>query len=164
MIAWQLSLVHTVPVFSPGGATVWTPGPAGKHRIESGYTVLNRRSPGCGPDGLKNKTTGAHRDAIQHRLIPVHRRSSSGMNRFSTVRPAGDTVANRHELCPRWRYGDSRLGHWVSRRRAGVVPVLADRTTVWPGGSRWMSVKLRWSYCMTTEQPGGPGLKYRNSI
>ena len=47
-----LSLVHTVPVFSPGGATMWPrePGPhrsdAGKHRIESGYTFLNRNSPG----------------------------------------------------------------------------------------------------------------------
>jgi len=42
------------------------PGPrrsdAGKHRIESGYTVSNRRSPGCGPGGFKFfKTSGTHR-------------------------------------------------------------------------------------------------------
>lgn len=37
---------------------------ASKHRIESGYTVLNRRSPGCGPGGFKIfKTSGTHRDA-----------------------------------------------------------------------------------------------------
>jgi len=127
---------------------------AGKHRIESGYTVLNRRSPGCGPGGFKNfKTSGTHRDARaekQRRLIPGHHRSSSGMNRISTVGPPGETVANRHELCPRWSYGDSRLGHGVSRRRAGVAPILAGRTTVWHGSSRWMPVKLRWSCGMTT--------------
>jgi len=37
--------VHTVPVFSH-------PSDADKHRIESGYTVLNRRSPGSGPGGF----------------------------------------------------------------------------------------------------------------
>ena len=117
------------------------PGPhrsdAGEHRFESGYTVLNRRSPGNGP-GCFNifKTTGAHRGAKQRRLSPGHHRNSSDMNRISTVRPPGDTVANRHELCP-WRgYGDSRLSHGVSRRRAGVAPTLAGRTTVCNGGSR----------------------------
>jgi len=55
-----LSLVHAVPDFSPGVATVWTPGPtgttpysgAGKHRFKSGYTVLNQCSPGSGPGGF----------------------------------------------------------------------------------------------------------------
>jgi len=104
---------------------------AGKHRIESGCTVLNRRPPGCGPGGFKFfKTSGTHRAEKQRRLIPGHHRSSSGMNRNSTVKPPGETVANRHELCPRWRYSDSRLGHGVSRRRAGVAPTLAGRTTV----------------------------------
>ena len=53
----RLSLVHTVPVVNPSGATVWTPGPhrsdAGKDRIESGYTVFNLRSPGSGPGSFK---------------------------------------------------------------------------------------------------------------
>jgi len=44
------------------------PGPhrsdADKHRIESGYTVMNRRSPGRSPGGFKKfKRTGTHRDA-----------------------------------------------------------------------------------------------------
>jgi len=78
------------------------------------------------PPGL----TATHRAARQRRLIPGHHRRSSGMNRISTVRPPGETVANQQELCPRWRYGDSQLGHGVSRRRAGVAPTLAGRTTV----------------------------------
>jgi len=94
---------------------------AGKHRIKSGYTVLNRRSPGSGPGGFiffkQLGFTGTHRAAKQRRLFPGHHRSSSGLNRIFTVRPPGETVANQHELCPRWRYGDSRLGHGVSRRR-----------------------------------------------
>jgi len=83
------------------------PGPhrsdAGKHRIESVYTVKPvftgkwsrwfQKQPGL---------TGTHRGAKQRRLSPWHHRSSSGMNRISTVRPPGDTVANRHELCQRW--------------------------------------------------------------
>ena len=45
---------------------------AGRHRIESGYTVLNRRSPGSGPGDFKSfKTTGAHRDAGLVRGITV---------------------------------------------------------------------------------------------
>jgi len=60
------------------------------------------------------KTTRTHRVAKQ-RLFPGHHRSSSGMNHISTVRPSGKTVANRHKLCPWWRYGDSRLGHGVSQ-------------------------------------------------
>jgi len=98
------------------------------------------------PPGL----TGTHLAEKQRRLVPGHHRSSSGMTRISTVRPQGETVANRHELCPRWRYGNSRLGHGVSRRRAGVVPTLVGRTTFWHGSSRWMPVKLRWIYGMTT--------------
>jgi len=154
----NLSLFHTVPVFSPGGATVWTPGPTGAHRDHTvatpASTALNRDTP-C--------WTGVHREVVpvvsnflkqpkknkKRRPIPGHHRSSSGINRISTVRPPGDTVANRHELCLRWRYGDSRLSHGVSRRRANIAPVLAGRTTVCNGGSRWMPVKLRWSYGMT---------------
>ena len=52
------------------------PGPrrsdAGKNRIESGYTVLNRRSPGCGPGGFKIfKTSGTHRDASGRKTTPA---------------------------------------------------------------------------------------------
>jgi len=97
------------------------------------------------PPGL----TGTYRAAKQRRLIPGRHRSSSGTNRISTVRPPGETVANRHELCPRWRYGDSRLGHGVLRRRSSVAPTLAGQTTVWHGSSRRLPVKLRWSYGMT---------------
>jgi len=68
-----VSLVHTVPDFSPGVATVWF------HFFK--------------PPGL----TGMHWAAKQHRLIPGHYRSSSGMNRISTVRPPCETVANRIE-------------------------------------------------------------------
>jgi len=76
---------------------------AGKHRFKSGYTVLNQCSPGSGPGGfIFFKTTVTHRAAKQRRLIPGHRRSSSGINRISTVRPPGKTIVNRHELCPRW--------------------------------------------------------------
>jgi len=92
------------------------------------------------PPGL----TGTYRAVKQRRLIPGRHCSSYGMNRISTVRPPGETVANRHELCPRWRYGDSRLGHGVSRRRSGVAPTLAGQTTVWHGSSRWMPAKLRY--------------------
>jgi len=109
-------------------------------------TVLNRDTPGSSPGGFNCfETTGTHRAAKQRRLIPGHYCSSSGMNRISTVRPPGETVANGHELCPRWRYGDSRLGHGVSRRRAGVCQTLTGRTTVCHVSSRWMPVKLRCS-------------------
>jgi len=141
------------------------PGPqrcdAGKHRIESGYTVLNRHSPGSGHGGFIFLDI---RDAPGCEITPGHHRSSSGMNRISTVRPPGDTAANRHKLCPRWRYGDSRLGHGVSRRRAGVALVLAGRITVWHGGSRWMPLKLRWRYGMTSIQDGERQFNYINSI
>ena len=44
-----LSLVHTVPDFSPGVATVWTPGPTGTHRdyavATPASTALNRDTP-----------------------------------------------------------------------------------------------------------------------
>ena len=44
-----LSLVHTVPDFSPGVATVWTPGPTGTHRDHAvatpASTALNRDTP-----------------------------------------------------------------------------------------------------------------------
>jgi len=127
--------------------------------------VLNRRSPGSGPGGFiffkQPGLTGMHQAAKQRRLFAGHHCSSSGMNRISTVRRPGETVANRHELCPRWRYGDSRLGHGVSRRRAGVSPIHSGRTTVWQGSSR---CRLRWSYGMTTVQAGGRQLNYRNSI
>ena len=39
--------------------------------------------------------TGTHRGAKQRRLSPGHLRSSSGINRISTVRLPGDTVPNR---------------------------------------------------------------------
>jgi len=132
----------TVSRFSVPVALRWghrgPPGPhrsdAGKHRIESGYTVLNRRSPRSGPGGFnffkQPGLTGTHRGAKQRWLSPGHHRSSFSMNRISTVRPPGDTVANRHELCPRWSYGDSRLSQCASRRRAGVAPTLAGRTTI----------------------------------
>jgi len=83
------------------------PGPhrsdAGKHRMESGYTALNRPSPGIGHGGFKTlKQTGltvTHRTAKQSRLIPGHHRSASGMNRKTTGRNrskncvhGGDTV------------------------------------------------------------------------
>jgi len=117
---------------------------AGKHRIESGYTVLNRRSPGSDPGGFNIfKTAGAHQDAPGCETTPVspgHHRTSSGMNRISTVKPPGDTVANRHELCPRWSYGDSRLSHGVSRRRV-EVQLRYDY-----GISRWSPIEIQKQY------------------
>ena len=102
----------------------------GIYRVEPAFT-------GNGFNNLKQPgLTGTHRGAIQRRLIPEHHRSSSGMNRISTVRPQGDTIANRHELCPRWRYGDSRLSHGVSRRRAGKAPVELRFVTVAAGECR----------------------------
>ena len=144
------------------------PGPqrsdAGRHRIESGSTALNRRSPGRGPGGSIFLTTGTHRAAKQRRLIPGHHRSSFGMTCISTLRPRGETVANRHELCLRWRYGDSRLGHGVLRRTAGVAPTLAGRTTVWHGkqpvNASKVTVELRYDYSTTRWRR----LNYRNSI
>jgi len=65
-----------------------------------------------------------YRDAKHRGLIPGHQRSPSGMSRYSTVTPPGETVANRHELCPRWRYRDSQTCHGVSRRRADVVSTI----------------------------------------
>jgi len=119
--------------------------------------VLNGCSPGCGPSGFKffkpPGLTGAHRGENQHRLIPGHHHSSSGMNRIPSVRPPGETIANRHKLCPRWRYGNSLLGHSVSRRRAGVAPTLAGRATVWHGSSRIMLVKLRDDYGISRCMP-----------
>jgi len=52
------------------------PGPhrsdADEHRIDPGYTVLNRRSPGSGPGGFNIfKTTGAHRDAPRGETTPA---------------------------------------------------------------------------------------------
>jgi len=120
---------------------------ASKHRIESGHTVLNRLSPGCDPSGFKIfKTSGTHQAATQCHLIPGHHHSSSGMNCIPTVRPPCETIANWHLLCPRWRYGDSQLGHGVSRRRACVARTLAGRAMVWHGSSRLMLVKLRDDY------------------
>jgi len=88
--------------------------------------------------------TGTHRDAKQSWLIPKHHRSSSGMNRISTVRTPGETVANRHELGLQLRCSDSRLSHDVPRRRAGVAPTRAGRTTVWHGSSRLLLSFLPW--------------------
>ena len=113
VIYWCLSLVHTVPVSSPSVATVWD------HIVATPEsTALNRDTLAFTRKWTRwfqfFKTTRTHRVAKQ-RLFPGHHRSSSGMNHISTVRPSGKTVANRHELCPRWRYGDSRLGHGVSQ-------------------------------------------------
>jgi len=154
-----ISLVHTVSDISPCVATVWThrdhtvatPASTALNRNKSCWTgvhwdVAPVVSKNLKPPGL----TGTHWAAKQRWLIPGHHRSSSGINRISTVGPPGETVANRHELCPRWRYSDSRLGHGVSRKRAGVAPTLSGRTTVWHDSIRWMPVKLRWSYGMTT--------------
>ena len=128
--------------------TVATPASTTLNRDTPCWTGFHRVVAGC---FLKQPgLTWTHRAAKQRRLIPGHHRNSSGMNRISTVRPPDDTVANRHELCPRWR--------------AGVAPTLAGRTTVWHGSSRCMPVKLRWSYGMTTVQAGGRRLNYRNSI
>jgi len=110
----QKNLVHTVRCGHRGPH-----GPhrsdAGKSHIQSGYTMLNRRSPGRGPGGFKflkqPGLTETHRVAKQRRLSPGHQRSSSGMNRISTVRTPGDNLANRHELGPRWCNGDSQNGH-----------------------------------------------------
>jgi len=46
--------------------------------IESGYTVLSRRSPGCGPGGFKIfKTSGTHRDAPGCKTTPAYSGASS---------------------------------------------------------------------------------------
>jgi len=96
-----------------------------------------------------------HRGAKQRRLSPGHHCSSSGMNLFSTVRPSGDTVANRHELCLRWSYGDSPLSDGVSRRRAGIALTIAGPSTVCNSGSRWtmkhrgFAVLLPWPAVVT---------------
>jgi hypothetical protein len=49
--------------------------------------------------------TGSETNAGLFRGDPGHYRSSSGMIRLGTVRPPGETVVNRHGLCPMWRYG-----------------------------------------------------------
>ena len=103
-----------------------------------------------------NRGSPEHHDAKQRRLCPGHHCSSSGTNRFSSLRPPGDTVANQHELWPRWSYGDSPLSHGVSWRRAGVAPTLASRTTVCNDGSQWMLVsygRLRYDYGTTWWTP-----------
>jgi len=110
---------------------------AGKHRIESGYTVLTgvHREVVLVVSNLF-KTTGAHRDASgakQRRLIPGHHRSFSGMKRISTVRLPGHTIANRHKLCPRWRYGDPPVRPRSVTEESRPSPC---RTTVYHGGSR----------------------------
>jgi len=142
------------PGFQSLRRTMWTPGPTGTiskrrrqaphwigiHCMELAFTGKWCRwfqffkQPGL---------TGAHQAAKQRKLITGHHRSSSSMNRFSTVRPPSETVANRHELCPLWRYGDSRLGYGVSRKRTGVAPTLIGRTAVWHGSSLSTPVKIR---------------------
>ena len=120
LLSCYLSLVHTVPDFSQWRRYGVDTGAHQDHTVATqASTALNRDTP-CWtgvqrdvapvvskilkPPGL----TGTHRAAKQHRLIPGHHRSYSGLNRIFTVRPPGETVANRHELCPRWRYGDYR--------------------------------------------------------
>jgi len=126
--------------------TVATPANTALNRVTPCWTGFHREVAPVVSKTLKQPVlTGTTRAAKQHRLIPGHHRSSSGMNRISTVRPPGETVASRHELCPQWRYGDFRLGHGASRKRFGVAPTLAGRTTVWHGSSRWMPIKVRWS-------------------
>jgi len=154
-----LSLVHTVPDFSPGVATVWTPGPTGtKQRIESGYIMLNRCSPGSGPGGFIFLTTVTHRDAKQRRLIPGHHCRSSGTNRISTVRPPGKTVANRHELCLRWPRCVTEKSRRIPdffRSNYGLAryqPLNAGKGTVELrydyGSSRWTPIDLQKQYLL----------------
>ena len=115
---WQLkssylSLVHTVSVFSPGVATVWTPGPTGTtplrrrqaphwigiHRVESVFTGKWHL---WFQFFLKTVTDRDAQSCEKNMFFPGYHRSSSGMKRISTVRPQGKTVANRHELCSQW--------------------------------------------------------------
>jgi len=145
--------------------TVATPAGTALNRDTPCRTDVHREVAAVVSKRLKQLVpTGTQRAAKQRRLIPGHHRSSSGTNRISTVRPPGELVANHHELCPRWRYYASRLGHGLSRRRAGVAPTLAGRTSVWHGSSRCMPVMLRWSYGLTTVEASGRLLNYRNSI
>ena len=105
------SLVHTVPVSSPGvdiGAnrnhTVATLGGHALNRDKSCWTGDHREvAPVVFNCFYQPGLTGTYRGAKQRRLLPGHHRSFSGMNRFSTVRPPGETVVNRHEICPKWR-------------------------------------------------------------
>jgi len=115
------SLTSTSQTFSPICSETFKDA-----RSVSFRSVLNRRSPGCGPGGFNFfSTAGTHWAAKQHRLIPGHHCSSSGMNRISSVRPLGETVSNRNKLCQRWRYSDSRLEHGVTEesRRSRLLPV-----------------------------------------
>ena len=90
------------------------------------------------------------RDSPGCETSPAYSGTSPYLFRHQPYLHRKTTAANRHELCPWWRYGDSRLGHGVSKRRAGVAPTLCGRTTVWHGSSRRMPVKVRWSYGKTT--------------
>jgi len=125
---------HTVATQASTALNLETPCWTGIHREVAPVVSILIKHPGL---------TGTHRAAKQRRLIPGHHRISSGMNRIATVRSPSETVPNRPELWPRWRYGESRHGDGVSQRRAGEAPTLAGRTTVWHGSSRWMLVKLR---------------------
>jgi len=110
-------------------------GPPGPYRSVPASTALNRDTP-CWTGVHRDVApvvstflkppcfTGTHRAVKQRRLIPGHQRSSSGMNRISTVRPPDETIANRHELCPRctvqirWLPAWRRCVREESRRRS----------------------------------------------
>jgi len=156
-----LSFVHTVPVFSPGVATVWSLGPHrsdnGKHHIGSGYTVLNRRSPESVPGGFKNWN---HRDSpgrtgLQNNAGLFHLRSSSGMNSISSVRPPRHTVAppGLHRECTvanRSITGTDLGGAWITfcpkpvlvRSTAGNVWTHSNSFTFRPSLTRSTGYKL----------------------
>jgi len=87
-------LYHTVATPASTVLNRDTPCWTGVHREVTPVVSIFLKQPGL---------TGTHRAAKQRRLIPGHYRSSSGMNRISTVTPPGKTVANLHGLCPRWR-------------------------------------------------------------
>ena len=96
------------------------PGPyrsdAGKHRIESGYTVLNRHSPGSCNGGFNYfKTTETHRDAPGYETAPAYSgapRSASGMNRIFTVKTFGRNRSKRLLLIGKTFY---EIRHFLKR-------------------------------------------------
>jgi hypothetical protein len=84
---------------------------------------------------------GSENNAGLFREDPGHHRSSSGMIRLAIVKPPGETVVNRHGLCPRWRYGVFPVWPRFVTEESRRSPTRAGRTTVWHCSSRWMPVK-----------------------